>query len=740
MKYQVQATLLIIFASLPVHAQWQTVYPVSGTHSDLAKAIVPHNTLLHYAIGNDVVTSPNQGGSWAVRYSHTVPQQITSATRNYDVVFTAENTGYMAYQNRVFKTTDGGGNWQNLLELAPNHTKYQSSAYFQALYFADNLTGYAVGDFKKIFKTTDGGAHWETLSWSNATAPFTCYTGVYFQDAQNGYITGYEVADIQMNFGFDSFILRTNDGGQHWQRYEVPTVGDYRKLSVQFVSETTGFIHTTISQYRDALFVTRDRGETWTACGPGDLYRIRCAHWVDDQTGFASGDTDLYLGATYRTDDAGAHWAAVDMPVSGAYPQGIISDIRFSDTQHGFAVGQGGYIAATQNGGTSWTLSNDYHPMFYALTRDGDTDAYASPGYGLYRSGDRGESWQRADQSDSLLIRSMIMTAPGEGYFYGYRNHIYHVTQSTASIEALQLPVIFQYSHELIATADSIFVAGATITPKDLNVFLKSGDGGKTWAIYPITGKTHTLISLEAHNGTFFAGTTGAVYTSTDGGKSWKHVSSLAGNTMTALRFLNKTVAVAALVSGEIKRSGDGGMTWTDVSGPFPANNTSIGGLFVEDAGTLYAFGSKNAYNGVYGALWKSADGGLTWHEETLPGRIDRSFTAMTMDAEYLYATGGNSQIIRKPRATGEDPTPTEQASAGHIFTVYPVPAEKEVFFSIPGHEALQQVYVYNGQGIRQMLPAERWGDGLYRVAVQGLAPGVYVLEAPRRRARFVKR
>jgi photosystem II stability/assembly factor-like uncharacterized protein len=738
------APLLLVLTSFSVYAQWETVYPTQGTHSDLVKAIVPDNTTLQYAIGNDVVTSPNQGDIWAVRHRHTLPSQVTSYTRYHDVAFSSENIGYLVYQNKIFKTTDGGGVWSVVLELTPTHTKYQSSAYFQALSFTDDLNGYAVGDFKKIFKTTDGGATWQTISRDNSTTPFTSYTGVYFNDAQHGYVVGYQVDDIQMNFGFEPFILRTSDGGAHWDRYEIPTTGDYRKMSVQFVNETTGFVRGTTSQSRDAIFVTHDSGETWTACGPGALQEIRCTYWLNENTGFASGDNDMYVAADYRTDDGGAHWELVSMPAGGVFPQGIINDIRFSDPKHGFAVGLGGYIATTQDGGATWSLGNPYHPMYYAMARDGDANVYATPGNGFYKSADRGVSWQQAESTGNLLMQSIQVTAPGEGYFYGYSNYIYRFTEGATHVEPVTVPVRFQYSQELIATPDSLFLVGATLVPMGKNMFLKSGDGGKTWTTFPITDDdTHTAVSFFQHDGTFFVGTTGAVFSSTNGGKSWKKLSDFGANTITSLCFLTKTIAVCATAAGDIRRSTDGGVTWTDVTGPFPANNNTFWDFFAADASTVYVFGGKDAYNGVYGALWKSANSGLTWHEEVLPGRIDRALSAMTMDDEYLYATGGNSQVIRKLKTTEEpeEPTPVEPGAGERSITLYPVPAHETLTLSMPG--AIHDVSIYNAQGKRQPAVIEKNGDGLYRIAVHHLTPGVYVLEVLQgnhlKRARFAK-
>jgi photosystem II stability/assembly factor-like uncharacterized protein len=745
MRYVLRLVYILVFiiTYFTVDAQWENVYPAQGTTCDLVTAVIPRNTTLQYAIGNDVVTSPDQGASWSVQHRHTLPNQVSEGMRYYDVTFSSANTGYLTYQNKIYKTTDGGGVWSTVLELTPTHAKYQSSAYFQALSFTDDLNGYAVGDFKKIFKTTDGGITWETLSRDNSTAPFTSYTGVQFLDAQRGYVVGYQVSDILMNFGFEPFMLSTTDGGVTWDRYEIPTHGDYRKMSVQFVNETTGFVHGTTSQSRDAIFVTHNGGATWAPGGPSALSEIRCMYWLDEHTGFASGDDDVYEAASFRTFDGGAHWEAMDISAGNFVPAGVIQGIRFSDSQHGFAVGLGGYITTTQDGGNSWSVRSSFHPMYTGLAHDGGSDLYGSTGFGLYRSADSGASWHFDTSIDPVVIKSIHVTAPGEGYFYGYSNYIYRFTEGATNIDEITVPVRFLYAHELISTNDSLYLAGATIVPSNSNVFLKSGDGGQTWTTHTIADGTHAVVAFYKFGDVFLIATTGAVYRSADGGKSWKKLSDFGSNTITSLCFLNNTTAVCATAAGEVRRSGDGGVTWTDATGPFPEDNNLLWGFLPASTHTVYVFGSKNMYNGIYGALWESTDGGKTWHEETLPGRIDRTFSAMTMDDEYVYATGGNGQVMRKKKITEEpqDPTPVEPGAGEQALTLYPVPAYEKLNLSLPG--TTPEISIYNIHGIRQPATVEKAEDGLYAIALQHIAPGVYVLEVVqgnrRKRARFIK-
>ena len=67
------------------------------------------------------------------------------------VFFTDSNTGYIAGNEAIFKTIDGGETWNESFDGG-----------FNSIFFADSITGYAV-KAGTIIKTIDGGASWETL-------------------------------------------------------------------------------------------------------------------------------------------------------------------------------------------------------------------------------------------------------------------------------------------------------------------------------------------------------------------------------------------------------------------------------------------------------------------------------------------------------------------------------------------------------------------------------------------------
>ena len=92
----------------------------------------------------------------------------------------------------IYKTTDGGLNWDEQIFLAMN---------FNCLHFTDSLNGWVAG-YDCLFNTTDGGTSWIDKSES-LPDQFNAY-GIYFANVNKGWLVG------------GKGILRTSDRGNLW--------------------------------------------------------------------------------------------------------------------------------------------------------------------------------------------------------------------------------------------------------------------------------------------------------------------------------------------------------------------------------------------------------------------------------------------------------------------------------------------------------------------------------------------
>jgi len=147
------------------------------------------DSTIAYAIGNSVWKTIDAGDNWTKLNDLALPSGWSS------LFFTSEQTGWVSRKTGVYKTLNGGIDWQRT-----NTDTFKLDA-GGAIFFLNTDTGYISNNIS-IEKTVNGGASWNKV--------FTCTTRIYhdihFVSANVGYIT-----DGQR-------IFKTSDGGNTWTK------------------------------------------------------------------------------------------------------------------------------------------------------------------------------------------------------------------------------------------------------------------------------------------------------------------------------------------------------------------------------------------------------------------------------------------------------------------------------------------------------------------------------------------
>ena len=195
---------------------------------------------------------------------------ITITDRLNDVFFINENTGWVVggdySTERIFKTTNGGTNWD--VQTSGTANKLFS------VYFIDANTGWSVGgpSSPKIIKTTNGGINWFTQTTSVGTPLYS----VMFADANTGWaVAGYIGGET---------IIKTTNGGQVWFSQSS---GDTRYLRACFVKNAlTAFA----AGQGGKLIATSNGGINWTIINTGSTIELWSIKFANDSVGYAIGD------------------------------------------------------------------------------------------------------------------------------------------------------------------------------------------------------------------------------------------------------------------------------------------------------------------------------------------------------------------------------------------------------------------------------------------------------------------
>ena len=168
--------------------------------------------------------------------------------------------------------------------------------------FIDEFNGWVVGGGGTILKTTDGGGNWEQLTYS-ADTENAYLLSVFFINHETGWIAGAKGADF--NFS-DAILMKTTNGGNTWD--EIPYTGNWLS-HIQFINDTTGWIidHTGNNKIRK----TTDGGVNWeTQIEETQQYEyFSVLHFLDDSIGWALGHHNVY-----KTTNSGRNWLRITDP------------------------------------------------------------------------------------------------------------------------------------------------------------------------------------------------------------------------------------------------------------------------------------------------------------------------------------------------------------------------------------------------------------------------------------------
>ncbi len=219
-----------------------------------------------------------------------------------------------------------------------------SLAWLHSVFFLDQNRGWAVGSRGTLLATTDGGTHWTSLVHPTEDT----IRDLYFADDQNGIIVcERNIYDLKLNAEARAYLMKTVDGGEHWQRASMRGVDpDARIMRAIFTGAGRGWAFGEAG----TVFTTRDMGTTWTRLQAPTRYLLLGGDFINENNGWLVG-----AGATIlQTSDGGESWQPARLPTTSVR----FNSTSFVEKRLGWAVGSRGAIYRTLNGGRSWLPQN----------------------------------------------------------------------------------------------------------------------------------------------------------------------------------------------------------------------------------------------------------------------------------------------------------------------------------------------------------------------------------------------
>lgn len=279
-------------------------------------------------------------GPWRESKCETDGDLVTVYFTSSDKGFVAGDAGYLA------STTDGGKTW--------TRHDLNTTEDINEIYFRNSDSGYLVAG-RKMFLTADGGKTWNETTLikpgeiRNGTPEFL---SIRFSDRRRGLAIGSIWRTVRnREIVIDSLVMRTEDGGETWQRTIVPAKGELYHL------DYNGSSRAWIVGDHGVILATTDSGKTWRKQASGVTEPLFNIDFRDDKDGYAVGKNGIIL----RTENGGSTWERIFTSFKETFMR-----VDFADDKNGWIVGHKGTILRSGDKGRTWvkqesgTTSNLY--------------------------------------------------------------------------------------------------------------------------------------------------------------------------------------------------------------------------------------------------------------------------------------------------------------------------------------------------------------------------------------------
>jgi len=596
---------------------WQS--PLPGGNSLSAVTVLDGNTLVAVGDVGTIIRSTDSGQTWTIQLSGTVDLRGVSFSD-------AQAGSAVGNSGTILISIDAGQSWT----LSSSGT----NADLKSVCFVGQ-TGTAVGRSGTILGTIDGGASWTPQSSGTS---FDLY-GVHCISES-----------LVIAVGEHGTILRTYDGGGTWR--EQSSGMDVTLSAVAFADALVGWA----VGGRNILH-TDDAGATWTS-------RFTTSAWYESLAGISiAGDHVLAVGRggrwgdlsfIARSTDGGQTWTSDTRPLVFPCPSAVngLSAIALVDAQTAIAVGLGGEIHRTTDGGAFWNRQ-----VQCAVTTNINSVSFVDAKTGWVAGDDRiahttdgGFTWTR-QESQGTGGRAVFFADANKGWVVGYRV-ILHTTdgganwaRSSGGTNLLLNALSFVDTNTGWAVGGSIFDGASAI--------VHTTDGGATWTPQ-VSGPDRPLsgVSFADANLGVAVGDYSTILRTIDGGENWTNQVSWPACTecdpyhssdnccfLSAVSFADPDTAIAVGRSNGgavILRTTDGGITWARQLVDTNTNNFE---------GVSFADASNGLVVGMRGPIFRTTDGGATWTRQESGTRRDFSSVSF-VDADTATVVGNFSTIL----------------------------------------------------------------------------------------------
>jgi len=364
-------------------------------------ASADHSTLMAGTLADGLFASTDGGRRWKPRNAGLPDLSVISLALS--PAFKEDRTAFIAVSGGLYRTLDGGGSWQPALPSV-GEDAVQCVA-LSPSYPADR-TVLAGTEGRGLLRSRDGGITWHPV---NAGLPGLCINGLalspmFRQDATIATATGQGVA-------------LSEDAGDSWR-----LVGGESEIVLGLdISHATASGRTLLAGLFDrGMLRSEDGGKSWEGANAGlDAYYLiglsLSPAFEADRTLFAWGPSEGIL----RSEDGGERWEPSGAGMEGASVLSVALSPQFVSDGALYAGTSAG-VFRSRDRGDSWQLFalQGRNAPFVALSPAFQKDQVivAATGDGIQWSADGGAIWKETETpsgGETLVVMSLALDSRG---------------------------------------------------------------------------------------------------------------------------------------------------------------------------------------------------------------------------------------------------------------------------------------------------------------------------------------
>lgn len=295
-------------------------------------------------------------------------------------------------------------------------------AWLRSVYFLNENKGWVVGTNGTLLTTDDGGTTWKTLDSSTTNN----LLDVVFLNEQEGWIIC-ESNKYELKRGEPrTYLLYTFDGAESWHRVTMDGYSkDLSLTRIIFDKNGKGWL----LGESGTFYTTDDGGRRWIGKPSPSRFLLLNGTMINSQQGVLVGAASTIV---YTPD--GINWRAGNLrdnnttisrntSITKKEPLSIrFTSVSFADDKLGVAVGYGGQIYVTNDGGKNWyaqktDITDDLFDAKFLNLNEGWI--IGDKGTLLYTN-NKGYNWESVNAGTTHRLERIFFVTPERGWIVGF--------------------------------------------------------------------------------------------------------------------------------------------------------------------------------------------------------------------------------------------------------------------------------------------------------------------------------